>query len=260
MRKLRIYGLLGGGAVIAVAAFSLGATNRDHSQADVSEAEKLVPAKISYNWDVAPILSSNCFRCHGNDAGKRKAGLRLDVAANAYAPVPEHKAHRAIVPRNPGASELIRRITSSDPDVRMPPKETHKVFSPVEIATLTRWIEQGAEYEEHWSYIPPKIVAPQHTEFDKQAVNNIDRYIYARIQKAGLRPSLEADRETLINRVALDNPRRHRQAEDLAAGAAGSVRRGQHLRSSSRAWACANNRGKVILNDCFASCRTDRLV
>jgi len=170
----------------------------------VSEAEKLVPAKISYNWDVAPILSNNCFRCHGNDAGKRKAGLRLDMAANAYAPVPEHKAHRAIVPHNPGASELVRRIRSSDPDVRMPPKETHKVLSPVEIATLTRWIEQGAEYEELWSYIPPKTAAPQHTEFDKQAVNDIDRYIYARLQKVALRPSPEADRETLINRVTLD--------------------------------------------------------
>jgi hypothetical protein len=161
-----------------------------------------IPARPDYNWDVRPILSQNCFACHGN--GKQRAGLRLDLAKTAYGDLPEDKGKHAIVPGNPKKSEAFRRITSGDPQVRMPPEETHKVLTAREVAILERWIKQGAKYKEHWAYIPPKEVKPERTEWDKQAVNPIDRYIYAGLKKAKLSPSPEADRETLINRVTLD--------------------------------------------------------
>src|SRR5215471_7917658 len=105
---------------------------------EVAEATKALPETIDYNWHVRPILSQNCFRCHGLATSTRKAGLRLDVAENAYGKVPEDPDKRAIVPGRPGESELIQRITSTDPDERMPPKDTHKILSSVEIATLVK--------------------------------------------------------------------------------------------------------------------------
>jgi hypothetical protein len=110
--------------------------------------------------------------------------------------VPEDPDKRAIVPGRPGESELIRRITSTDADERMPPKEAHKVLSSLEVATLVKWIEQGAKYKQHWAYIPPAAVPPSATRFDARATNAIDRYVYARLEKERLTPSAEADRET----------------------------------------------------------------
>jgi hypothetical protein len=161
-----------------------------------------VPDKPDYNWDVRPILSQNCFGCHG--AGTQKAGLRLDQSDTAFAKLPENPKKRAIVPGNPKRSELIKRISSDDPDFRMPPKEAHKTLSPTEIATLERWIKQGAKYKQHWAYIAPKDVRPARSDWDKQAAGQIDRYVYSRLERVGLAPSKEADRETLINRVTLD--------------------------------------------------------
>jgi hypothetical protein len=99
---------------------------------------------------------------------------------------------------------LWKRITSDDADYRMPPKDSHKTLSPRDMAVIEKWIKQGAHYKQHWSYIQPVVVKPEKTKWDKQAVNPIDRYVYARLAKEGLEPSPEADRETLINRVYLD--------------------------------------------------------
>src|SRR5215813_15321494 len=112
--------------------------------------------EIDYNWHVRPILSENCFKCHGPDASSRKAKLRLDVAEVAKAELPESKGKFAIVPRHPERSELIRRITSRDPDERMPPESTHKTLTAQQVAILRQWIDNGAEYEPHWVFIPPK--------------------------------------------------------------------------------------------------------
>jgi hypothetical protein len=151
---------------------------------------------------VRPILSQNCFSCHGR--GLQKAGLRLDLEKAAYDPIPDDKSKRAIVPGNPRKSELYRRITSTDPDHKMPPKEAHKTLSARDVAVIERWIVQGAQYKQHWAYIAPAIEKPKQTKWDSRAVNEIDHYIYARLVQEGLSPSSEADRETLINRVALD--------------------------------------------------------
>ena len=161
-----------------------------------------IPERPDWNWDVRPILSQNCFACHGQ--GTQKAGLRLDDEKVATGELPENKGHRAIVPGNPGRSMLVRRITSADVDFRMPPKESHKSLTARDIAILERWIDQGARYKQHWAYIPPTIERPRRTRWDDQAVNPIDRYIYATLAEKGLAPSRPADRETLINRVTLD--------------------------------------------------------
>ncbi len=172
--------------------------------APVAMAEQQLTEPVSYNWDIAPILSENCFRCHGNDAGTRKAGLRLDMAEDAYARVPANKQHRAIVPGSPGDSELMRRILSTDPDKRMPPLESHKTLSPRQIALLDKWIKQGARYEQHWAYISPAASKPPASKHSPRALGAIDQFVYARLEKAELLPSPEADRATLINRVTLD--------------------------------------------------------
>ncbi len=132
------------------------------------------------------------------------AGLRLDLQKAAYDPIPDDKSKRAIVPGNPRKSELYKRISSTNADYRMPPKEAHKTLSARDVAVIERWITQGAQYKQHWAYLTPAIVAPDKTMWDGRAVNEIDRYIYAKLAKEGLSPSSEADRETLINRVTLD--------------------------------------------------------
>ncbi len=158
-------------------------------------------AAVDFNWDVRPILSNNCFRCHGPDDEAREAGLRLDIREIAAAELPESPGRFAIVPGDPSGSELIWRVTASDPYVRMPPQITHRSLSPAEIETLARWIEQGAEYKRHWSFIPPTDVAPPASGFSADAINPIDEFVFAEIEEQGLTPASEADRETLISRV-----------------------------------------------------------
>jgi hypothetical protein len=194
--------LLIGAGVVAVTAGILVACAHDKGGQVADAGGAAIPDRPDWNWDVRPVLSQNCFSCHGQ--GTQKAGLRLDIEKAAYDPIPEDKNKRAIVPGNPGKSELFRRITSSDSDFRMPPREAHKTLSARDIAVIERWIKQGAQYKQHWAYITPTIVKPERTKWDGQAVNEIDRYIYAKLAKEGLTPSPEADKETLINRVYLD--------------------------------------------------------
>ena len=108
---------------------------------------------VSFNRHVRPILSENCFACHGPDANTRKAGRRLDTREGALA---EEDGIRAIVPGAPQSSELVARLRSTDPDAVMPPPELHKSVTPEERSLIEQWIAEGAEYEPHWSYIPPR--------------------------------------------------------------------------------------------------------
>jgi hypothetical protein len=159
--------------------------------------------EIAYNWHVRPILSENCFKCHGPDPAARKAKLRLDVAAVATAELPESKGKFAIVPRHSERSELVRRITSRDPDERMPPESTHKTLTSQQIAILRQWIDNGAEYEAHWAFIAPKEPAAPQTAFASRVANDVDRFVFAKLERNSLSPAREADKETLINRVTL---------------------------------------------------------
>jgi hypothetical protein len=165
---------------------------------DVSAATRSLPEKVDFNFHVRPILSDKCFACHGPDGGTRKAGLRLDLREAAVAELDESPGHYAIVPGRPARSELVARILSDDPEFRMPSKESHKTLSATEKATLVRWIEQGAEYKPHWAFIPPARATPPS---DATAPGEIDRFVLARLEAAGLKPSPPADKESLLNRV-----------------------------------------------------------
>jgi hypothetical protein len=157
---------------------------------------------ISFNQTIEPILSQNCYACHGLDSGARKAGLRLDRAQFAFAP--HEKSGPAIIPGKPDKSPLIRRIESDDPKFRMPPAEAHKTLKPDQIALLRQWVKEGARYEEHWAFIAPKMPPVPATKDVHWARNPIDNFILARLEKEGLTPSPEADKRTLIRRVSYD--------------------------------------------------------
>jgi len=208
MRKIGSLGLPIGASIVAASAgafvflaFSNG--NSGQAAAEAADAGSVpIPDRPDWNWDVRPILSQNCFSCHGQ--GIQKAGLRLDLQKSAYDPIPDDKNKRAIVPGNLRKSELYKSIISTDPDHKMPPREAHKTLSVRDVAVIERWIAQGAQYKQHWAYIAPTIVKPKQTKWDNQAVNEIDRYVYAKLAQEGLSPSPEVDRETLINRVTLD--------------------------------------------------------
>ena len=150
------------------------------------------PAPIDFNWDIRPILSENCFRCHGPDAGNRRANLRLDTRDSAYA---ERGAGvHAIVPGNPDASELIRRITQSNSALRMPPAATNKVFSEREIAALRQWIAEGAEYKPHWSFIAPTLPNLPHVRDVRRVNTPIDDFVLHRL-RAGRAHALATGRQ-----------------------------------------------------------------
>jgi hypothetical protein len=206
MRKIRSSVLVTMASGVAVAGLTLAACQHYGGPKGVAQTGgEPIPDKVDYNWDVRPILSQNCFQCHGNDPKNRKAGLRLDIGeGGAYEKLEDEPGKRAIVPGNPGRSEMFRRITSTDPNYHMPPSGAHKSFSTHDLAVVEKWIKQGAKYKQHWAYLPVKVVEPRKTEWNRQALNPIDRYVYATLKTKGMAPSAEADRETLINRVTLD--------------------------------------------------------
>jgi hypothetical protein len=147
---------------------------------------------------VRPILSENCFACHGPDENKRAENLRLDTAESAI-----HQ-QEAIVPGKPGESELMRRVTSEDPDVTMPAPKSNKDLTQQQIDILRRWIEQGAEYEKHWSLVKPSKPALPEVENTDWVRNGIDRFVLSKLEQKGLEPSPTASRRKLIRRVSLD--------------------------------------------------------
>lgn len=150
---------------------------------------------ITFNRDIRPLFSKTCFACHGPDADDRKADLRLDLREEAIA---ERDGFRPIVPGDAESSLVYQLVTAPDPDDRMPPSNFHTQLSPEEIEIVRRWIDEGAEYETHWSFIPPK--RPEIPEGE----NAIDHLVVKKLQKSGLTPAQRADRATLIRRVTLD--------------------------------------------------------
>ena len=156
---------------------------------------------VRFNRDVRRILSDNCFKCHGMDENTREAGLRLDQAEDAQRVL--DSGATAIVPGNLKASELIARITSTDPDTKMPPADSGKKLNAAEIETLSRWVAEGAKYEEHWAFAPiQRPAVPQVAGEWPQ--NPIDAFVLQRLDAEQLTPQTEASREALIRRVAFD--------------------------------------------------------
>jgi len=158
--------------------------------------------RLDFNRDVRPILARNCLRCHGPDESHREAGLRLDVRAAATSELDSGAI--AIVPGDPQSSELMERVTSEDEFLRMPPPETRQSLTADQLATLQRWIEQGAPYAEFWSFVPPQRPQLPPVQQRDWPRNPIDFFVLARLEQAGLEPAPQADRHALVRRLSLD--------------------------------------------------------
>jgi hypothetical protein len=161
----------------------------------------LADSPIDYKRDIRPILSDNCYSCHGNDQEGRKANLRMDRREDAFK---EREGYAVIIPGKPDESELISRIKASDPEEVMPPPHSGKKLSPDQVALLERWIAEGAKWEEHWAFLPPTRPAEPAVNNKEWPKGPIDRFVLARIEGLGLAPNPEAEKTTLIRRVTLD--------------------------------------------------------
>ena len=171
---------------------------------EVQLAYAKLPEKIDYNLHVKPLLSDRCFACHGPDKNKQQAGLRLDTPEGAFGELPENKGEHAIVPGNMRRSQVISRILSQNPELVMPTPESHLSLNEEEKALIVKWIEQGAEYKTHWSLIAPVKPPPPAVKNQPWTRNPIDRFTLAKLEHKNLRPTPEADKETLLRRVSLD--------------------------------------------------------
>lgn len=163
-----------------------------------------LPDVVDYNFHVKPILSDKCFACHGPDKANQKAGLILYTAEGAYAELKENPGHFAIVPGNTRRSELVNRIKAIDPEVMMPSPESHLSLNDYEKALLVKWIKQGAEYKPHWAFIPPQQLDLPTVEKQEWIENEIDHFVLDKLEKQGISPNKEAEKETLLRRVTLD--------------------------------------------------------
>jgi len=166
------------------------------------EDKSPLPEKVEFNRDIRPLLSENCYKCHGPDAKAREAKLRFDTKEGLFAPLDEGKL--TVVPGNIAKSELWKRVTTTERDDKMPPAKSGKKLTPREIALLRKWIEQGAVWQGHWAFIP--VVKPDVPGVNTPAWvrNPIDAFILAGLEKAGLSPSAGADPGTLIRRLSFD--------------------------------------------------------
>lgn len=169
----------------------------------ISQAPKPVKRTVEFNRDVRPLLAQHCWPCHGQDkaALEKTGGISLDTFAGAIA---DHGGMRAIVPGHPEKSAAIERAASTDKDLQMPPADSGiKPLTAAEIETIKTWIKEGAEYRAHWAFMPPKMPTLPKVKNAAWVKNDIDRFVMAGLEDAGLQPEPEADRRTLIRRVSL---------------------------------------------------------
>jgi len=168
-----------------------------------SGARAVEPAanSVEFNRDIRPILSDACYRCHGPDSAQRKADLRLDTEDGAKADL---GGHQAIQPGQAGSSELVRRITSDDPDERMPPPDAGPRLTEKQVALIRRWIDDGARWQKHWAYIAPQRPPLPNVKNTAWPRNEIDHFVLARLEHEGLAPSPTTDNVTLLRRITLD--------------------------------------------------------
>ena len=156
---------------------------------------------IDFNRQVRPVLAKHCYSCHGPDEDAREADLRLDTQDGSR---DDLGGYQAIMPGDPESSELYLRITTDDEDLRMPPAGNHPPLSKSDIDTVRRWIESGAVYNQHWSFVPPRLPKIPEVEHSQWCRNAIDRFVVRRLEQSGLQPNEEANRKSLIRRVSMD--------------------------------------------------------
>ncbi len=179
---------LGQGAAVALAVW-------------VALPNQAADAKIDFDREIRPILSETCYTCHGPDQKTRKAKLRLDTRDGAFA---KHDDYQIVKAGDRTTSELYRRLITTDEDDHMPPASVDKPLTRVQIEKIGQWIDQGAKWEQHWAFVKPESPSIPQPATDGWAKNEIDEFILARLETEGLRPSPEADRETLVRRASLD--------------------------------------------------------
>lgn len=166
----------------------LGTLTPGLARAEPSDRDAIV-----YNRDIRPILSDNCFYCHGPDKNKRKGKFRLDDRESAV-------AKKAIAPGKPADSSLVDRIFTKDAEDLMPPPETHKALTEAQKQLLVRWVEQGAVYQPHWAYIPPRRPPVPAVANAPQALSPIDAFVQSTLAAKKIAPSKPADPRTLLRR------------------------------------------------------------
>ena len=168
----------------------------------LSRLAAAVPAPLEFNRDIRPILSENCFQCHGQDASRREAKLRLDERESATR---EREGRVAIAPGKPDDSELIARILSRDEEEQMPPPKSNKHITPAQAALLRQWIAEGAAYQKHWAFVPPvRAPLPQIKDQKSKTQNPIDRFVLARLEAEQLSPAPAAAPATWLRRASFD--------------------------------------------------------
>jgi hypothetical protein len=188
---------------VALAFLLVGSAWASRGYADSKEsARKTRTAPVNFAREVRPILSDNCFACHGPDDKARKAGLRLDIKEGAFGGL--KSGGKAIVPGQPDESELVFRVENEDPEARMPPRKSGKHLTAEQAAVLRRWVEQGASWATHWAFEPPRTPALPVVRNTGWPGGAVDRFILARLEAEGLSPEPEAEKTTLIRRVTLD--------------------------------------------------------
>ncbi len=168
------------------------------------EEEGGVPDVVDFNFHVRPILSDRCFKCHGPDANKRQANLRLDTEEGAFAALKEDPSKHVIVPGDPMQSALYARLINPDTAEVMPPPSSNLSLTKNEIEIIKRWIAQGAKYKKHWSFIAPARPKVPEADEDLNPRNPIDHFIFTTLEKVGLAPNAEAPKEALLKRVSMD--------------------------------------------------------
>ena len=166
---------------------------------DIQTTYNNLPEIIDFNFQVKPILSDKCFACHGPDQESLQADLRLDLRDNAL--LVKESGEVAIVPGNSWKSHLVERILSEDPDIVMPPPDSHLALDTVEIATLIKWIDQGAEYKPHWSFIKPEKSELPSVQYSSWPKSPVDNFVLEKMEMQGMQPSDQAQKSVLARRL-----------------------------------------------------------
>ncbi|WP_394352994.1 PSD1 and planctomycete cytochrome C domain-containing protein [Cyclobacterium plantarum] len=168
------------------------------------DTENFFPESVSYNLHIRPILSENCFACHGPDGNKREAGLRLDREEDAFSALKEHPDRKAIIPGKPHQSEIFARITTDDATELMPPPSSNLTLSSHQIQLIEEWIRQGAVYEPHWAFVPPEKSPLPEANASDWMQNEVDHFTFSTMKGKGLQPNQRAEKQTLVRRIYFD--------------------------------------------------------
>ncbi|EDM27552.1 hypothetical protein LNTAR_20138 [Lentisphaera araneosa HTCC2155] len=169
-----------------------------------NEDENKLPERVEFNEHIRPILSDKCFHCHGNDPETAEAGLLLNSFEAATKNLSKRREKYAVIPGHPEKSSLVERINTDDEDDIMPPPESHKTLSQYEKDLLAKWIEQGAEFQEHWSFTKIADQTPPEVNKEQWLNNDIDRYVLNKLEDKNLKPNKEATKEKLLRRLSFD--------------------------------------------------------